>query len=463
MINSRLFQLMSSLSKKELKGCQTYLQCTYPNKDETILFNHLKNNLKNPKSDLLTKECIRSTLFKEKGEKRIDNLTGLTVQLIEEFLCIQKLKSEDKKLTRLNLLSEIYDEKGLSNRRNSVTKKEEEVLDKSTKGQIDYWHLTNLYQTRYYRSNPEDYKKSDFKDLLDADRNIRILSTLSRLIYRCELLSRKNIASEDIDVIQVMVDKDIASEIPIKLYLLFEKLLSDKNDKNLDNAEQFLFENTENLYIEDTKKCFTHLINVYANYLRNNKLEYVPIALRVFKKGIEMGIVLDKDNITSVRFTNIVNLACQQQDFDWVQTFIKDFQIYLNKSEKRETVLLAKANLLFSKENYDETIKLLNEGKCKNMGNEAKKRAILLAATIEVHGDSRHTSDSINALYAFVLSKKKLHPTIKEGLQNYISILKKLIRQKHSKEKIIKELNNAKHIYLRSWLELKIKTYKQRF
>ncbi len=464
MLKSRLYKIASSLNEFQLQSCQDYIQVHYSGKAEAVLFDHLFNCLSVGNVDQLSKSYIANELFAEPIKvKRLGNLLSDTTRLVKRALEDCEFRSEEQQLQRLKYLAEAYRKANLIDRYQAVQNKIKTLLfANKTPRQVDYWERAQYFQSVYYQSTLKSYTKMDLDALQQAQFNLRVLSTFSQFIVNCELMTTGDIVSECAKPMTVQVDEDVAQIPTIQLYMILQELLDGKSKKTLEKAESFLFQHLDCIHRDDLMRCFTLIVNTYAYLIRNNQIKLSHPCLKTYKKGLANDLLVSNSKISAVRFNNITAVATYCEDWEWGSEFIETHGQFLSEAEREHTVQFAKANLLFGEKKYNEVIELLRDKKGISLGDELRRRLQLMCALVEVHEhDENLVWSHIDSFTQLLSTKELLNSGITTGMNNFLRILKLLLKGDYSKKAIQDELDNAASIYKRSWLEERLERYKQ--
>jgi len=152
----------------------------------------------------------------------------------------------------------------------------------------------------------------------------------------------------------------LKNDILFQLYCYAIQLVKGSADVNFQEYEKLLFEHWSQIERMDLLCLYYSGLN-YAIRQNNLGIKFYSTILNWYKKGLKEGLLINSGRITIMTFANIVIFAGMNNEIDWVQQFINDYQQYLPPEIREQEVLFAKARIHFYKKEYDLTIDLMNQ------------------------------------------------------------------------------------------------------
>ena len=476
MKNSKLIDLVSSLSKTEFREFSIYVksQSQKEKKRELNLLNYLKKYYPDFSSKQFTKENCFKKLFPNNGafnQKKVTDTMSDLYLILEDFVVMQELKKQQ--LDRDHLLLKAFQSRKLD----KLFLKKFEQIDKeldNNKTKDNEYFFNKFWVNKFaydhsYRDVIFSQKEQEqyFKTLINS---LDEFYFITKLIFQIEILNRTTFSATSYsnklaEYIFDHVQKEKDLERP--LYQILSKFIEGfTNNKYTDYPElkQLLFDNIH-LFDEINKQDF---FNQCMNYcLHAHYAQHIPIKeiLDLYKKGIELGLLTQAGYIPQTHFNNIVSLACQLKDFDWIENFIATKIHLLNQQVQKDMHALSAATIHFHKGKFSKTLAALNEVEIIDEMYKITGKSLQLRAYYELN-EFLAIDSLFLSLKQSVRRNKKKGEDFKTSYNNFIDITKKMFKLKDIKQQrkdIVKEVEKLKteeeqteNLFFRLWIKTKL-------
>lgn len=466
MENSKLIQTLKTFDKKELKALDKFLSSLYAEHELAIaLFQYLKSFYPNFKSDKLDLAYITSQVFNlsENKTKRISNEASKLLGWLDEFLILERVKENPDHYEVQKILIDIYKERQLHQFYFRKIESARENIKKNTKELWQIFQLMQLNHAYYYHPFTAKFDP-DEQSLDEANHQSAIFSLLMSLKYHCELQSRKLILhfdkkEEDAWIIPEMPTQ--ANEWHQTLYQLYAtayKLIDTKETQYYDALKKKVIESAGLLDTEDHFILMHYLINYTAQLIRKGERSAVRDTFNLYKYGIEKELFSVGGYITEQSFQNLVNLACELKEFDWIEDFVEKNKAFVVVEWNELSIQLANARILFSKKDFSETLRLLRNITTNKKTFNFHTKIIEIQCYYELRDEFYELLEAaIKAFDAQLNRDKTLHSNINQSARNFLIILKLIINGKCNQDVIMDKLAAQTLIVGKYWLEDKIK------
>lgn len=412
-------------------------------------------------------------------------------QYIERFL-IQQALEDDPALRQRLLVRALAQRSSYELFSQAVEQAKTGWEEQPGKGVAYYEAMAELNKALY--KHPETHKyKAQLAPFHDMIQHLEGYFTLASLEFGAESLLRQRILRESppashflktaLEIVPKM-DAEAHPEIHffrkvIEMYqpgakeeVLFELVDEYKTE------EQSMAQYERKLALE----LLIQLVLMYSN--KGNKKASTK-EYELYCTGLESQLLLEAGKLTANRFNNIVMAGISEQEFDWVTTFIQQYQTrIIPKNEEHNAVHLAKAYLYYFKalsygndsknqdkkqQNFDQCEKVLVPlTRGKNLFNVLRARGLYLRYWYDrawsQHHDVEELIDKVKAFETFLHRKKELADSRRKSYLYFSAFLRKLILLRNDPNtkpndylELQREVEESKNLILGNWLLEKIK------
>lgn len=470
MKKSKFLTLYNSLNKKEVKDFKCFLNGLYQNQSNAnLLFSYIKNHA-SENAENLEKDVVLKKLFQENNpttqqRKNLDNTLSKLYGYLAEFLLWKKNKKKDfhKEMQLLDIyksrqLDDLYFQK-IDYLKKQVTKNDKKTI-------WNYLHLLQLDHSKFYHTNSNKISSTVNKTTLQyAMQSLDTFFFLTKLKLSSEMLNRQNILGEQYDIL--LLDEALAYFSTLKIecstiYVLLVQFLKDGNNEFFQILKSELFNNTDQLPDDDQLIILTCLLNYQSSEMKKGKLNAYQEAFDLFQFGLQKKIFINKDGyISSTKFNNIVSVGCNINQLKWVESFIRDWQDYLDKNQKVNTVKIATAYLQFEFKEYDSTIALLQSVNFENIYYSLRARSLLLRCYYELYQKSNKEIilDHCKAFANFLYRNNAINPITTQSYFFLIKLVRMMLRKNANYEELFQAMNTTPYLFSKSWILEKINDF----
>ena len=468
MHGKKIIQLLRTFSKKELNQAEKFLNVFHSSKEQILkLYYHLMQFHGRWDSPKLQVAKVREELDITISSKAFSNRHSKLYKLLLDYLIAKELDKSESQFDREMLVIDI-----LARRKaHHLRKQETESLAKDVKQPklLDFWHpidLIRINEEFYYSDESNKYNKDN--QLLQL--SLETLETFSqglKLKYGCELLWRSIILG-------LPPDENLADEL-LKLkvnptnhhhyiYHVVFQALYHKELELFNQTFELLVQYKEQLKEIDRLIILIYLINFAARESHIQLELYGQRLLKLYLYGLEERILMDKNQISRIRFHNIVEVMAKLKQVDDARSFIEDYSPFLLPTERLNTVLLAECIILFVERKYDEVNKKIQAASLKTLDEKFRARSLILACQYETLGEDETTWHTSKAFKVFLDRKKtEIYLEFIKAFKNFVRIVEQLMKQETPKSELEDKILGEERIILRFWLLEKLKDYKQKY
>lgn len=464
---NKLIQLLNTLKPKELRDFEKYLMGGYRKYEIALaLFHYIrKYHIGKAEARLDVGKVVGEIQLEgdDKTQKQILNEASRLYKWLEDYLILKKLQ-EKGNLTREKLLAEIFRERQLSH---LFQLKVGQVLrGYIDKGPADIWSIIDSLSVQHFQ-----YHYSDpFEGLHTKDRKTlqRIMAKLddfiiaAKLQYGNELINRANILQEENEIQMWDEIKQLAaiqgdqSTILIKTLRLATDLLERQDLVSYEKLKAFFMENYASLSFETMQTLNGYLINFAARLIKESHYDWVEEVFELYDFSMEERLFFEEGLISSIRFINIINVACNLQKLEWAEAFIEKWRTFLRKEIQKITVAVATALVRFEQTEFGEVLEILRERRNQDPFLEVRIRALIIMSMIEEEQNFQVILDHCRNFKTYLHRSKVLGDQTVTGFTNFLQIIQQIVVSERACEELISQVNDYQVIFCKTWLLKKI-------
>lgn len=468
MQDSKLLQLIQTLSKEELKTFGNYLEGASHRKTGSVyaLYNYFKKLYPDFPEKKVKKEFVYGKIMpkgKAYNDKRIRDLMSILTLNLENFIIAKELEDNEpeRELLLLNALKKRKQDKLFFQKVKQLERKWEK---NPPKGIIKY-HYKYLLQKEYY-SHPNfsvyAEKGMSLHNLMEKIDHYYFASKLYCTVSLLQTQHHLNPTDRDntISLIQEISqegEKDIYNtNAYIKILNIFFHIYTKKDFSNNETLKALYIKNFSSFNKTEQLDLFLMLQGYYYYYYQQGKEEYLKEIFELNKFAVENNIILEDGVISNDIFRNIVGASCSVEEFEWAKIFIKDYQKYIDKTKQKDIVLLCEAKIGFYQKDFEICLEKLLLVKFQDVLYGIQVRALQLQCYYELDEYEESFYNLAHSFSTFLHRNQNISSNIKELYLNFIQFIKKLHKAKQfpnsTKEDLTIILGKYKKIINKRWL-----------
>jgi len=470
MMNSRLIEILRVFNKKEIRNLRKWIISPIGNQREDVilLFGYLLKNERYQENNVLSKTDIFHEVY---GELRYDDakmrqLVYFGMKTLEEYVIYQELRKDEIKAKMA--LADFYRNRKLEKAYLKNYKQLLHLHELQPHRNTDYLKKEYLIQMESYQYWVK-YSRTKKINLMEVSESLSHYFIADQLRQGCLMHAYRSLydTTYKIGLIDEIINEIIKNpallEIPaISIYFYGYKTNLEKENpdhfKNLKGA----IKKFDHLFPTDELGTIYHIaLNHCIGQMNRGKDEFIREAFELFQKGFQKEIFLDNNFVSPWTFHNVVVIGLKLNDYEVVENFIDDNQIYLEDKYRESFVNYSFALFYYAKGDFSKAMNYLLQYEHDEMLVNLRAKIMLLKIYYQ--------QDEINALESLLgsmrtyLSRKKIMGYHKEGIKNIIRLTKKLLKvkpyDKVQKEKLETSIKEANPLTTddRNWLLTQLK------
>jgi tetratricopeptide (TPR) repeat protein len=327
----------------------------------------------------------------------------------------------------------------------------------------DYFSRLKVAHYDYYQVfNARNYtpRFDNIRELLD---NLFCFYIAGRCKYAAEAWERKFVTGEEHsaldtdDIIAFTEEMLHKSPKSLKFYLDLLKLACDKyTDTEFDALQKQVLDKTQKPNEETIILCKS-LINAAGRAINRGNNAYLQKAFDLTIFGIENNLLLVNGLLLVEVYLNMVSIGTTLKQFKDTEFYVQRFANKLPKEAQKNTTAFAKAKLNFEQQKYPETLTYLAKIDDSNIEYAIRVRLMYVQCYFELN-DDRVDKEMVN--FKQFVSRNVGGKNPKQGVNNFLAMVKKLLDYKCTKAEMFKYLSDKQNIFCRAWLTEKVEQSK---
>jgi hypothetical protein len=462
MQGSQLIQLTKSLSKRDFRELRKVVRSPYFNQREDViqLYDYIEKVF-NEKLPDFSKEKAFKKLFPNKkyDDVLMRQLMSYLLKVIEKYLITEGILQDDLE-SQLQLTHAL--------RFRNADKLFEKQLTQFSES-IDNQGFKNAkYHYMKFRMRLEDYTYRGEKKRT-AELNLQNLSDELDNYYVAERLRYAAIMHTHQAVIkhsyqQPMLEYALSYVKEIKetppsvsaYYYAYKTMTEPEIEENFNNLRQIIIGNAHLFSESERKELYVLATNYCIRRLNNGEKNYGLEALKLYRARMDNNVLLENGILSQYTYNNILMAALKTEEYEWAETFLKEFKQYLPEKEKENIFNYNLALFYFrkGKEYYGNAMTLLQQVTLNEVLYNLDARRLLARIYFE--------NNDFQALQSHVESSKiylHRHKDIGYGHDSYVNFFRFLekiqkinMRDTKAKEILRGEMTGTQLLAERDWL-----------
>ncbi len=468
MEKSKLLVLLSSLSRYDLNRFKKFVTSPFFNENREVisLFDVLSNRgFGNKTPDSLKKRVIWKDIFGrlDYNDAHFRRLSSELLQLLLDFMLIKHIfsKSYEKDISLLPLLTKPSLEKHFESVLRRITKKQE----KEERENSDFF-LNQYFLEKYeHKFGEVVIKKGDFQHFEKADYYLDCFYVKEKINHYVTALIYGNIRAKALDIrvfpdfLTAVKNSACFNEPVIKIYYQMALLFVEhENENHFKDFIKLLDQSHKKIAVSELREMYFNAQNYCAIKINSGNVKYYIEAFFVFQKMIEKKI-LGVDELDTGIYKNIITLGLTTKEFDWVESFIKNFTQKLPKEDRDNALTYNLAKVFFHQKQYGKVVDQLREVEYVNPIYALGAKLMLLKTYYEM-GEDRALFSLMDSFSVYLRRNKFLSKEVKQQYLNVIRFLRKLNgvipRDKEALQKLKGKVEKSKALADKQWLLEKI-------
>jgi hypothetical protein len=467
---NKLLELLKSFSVSEYKRFGDFVRSPYHNKStfSVILYYYLKKYSKDFGQCSFTYEEISKQVYKDKkyNPPKIRSLVSDFVKLIEQFLIHTQLETYNT-FQKVLLLYEL-NTRDLSKNFKTVLKETMDKQEAQFNKDEDYYYNQIFLEVESFNYNLERHHSNvDITEFQKIGENIDLFFILTKLnLFHFMFYHKLDIDVSStyklwlLDEILLNIENrlDIISKqhpVIYMKYLVFKTILKPEDEKYFHDLKKFAINNASNFNNVTMGYIFGALTNYCTTKCNLGIKKFKAERFKIYKILDDKKIFDSEKYINYVDFLNSVISALEYNKVSWAEYFYNKNKNRIMPELKEDTLNLSKAQILYTKKNYDEAIKFINNVSYNNHYFYLRSKMIIS----RIYYDKNELEPIIyivDAAKHYIKRNKKITQMNQEAFGNFFYFIGKIINlREHIKPRVDdtrEELLKVTNVSSKEWL-----------
>lgn len=454
--------LLSTFSTKERFHFRKYLASPYHNEDKdlSLLFGFIEKNVLEKSKVPSQKDVIKKVFPNDAMTlKQLRLKMSYLLKLAERFLVIHAL--EEKEMDYEIRLANILNQRKLVKHYKASDRKILQWLNNEKNRGTEYSNYNFHYQLLKQNHIGDFSDRAGENNFSALHQSLDVYYIQEKLRHYFGALNFQRIRNVEIDVgisalmLDVVKDSVFLKTPSINIYYHAYLLLEHTNENNFIQLRELLKNNYNQFLFSEIFDLYTLLQNICIQQINAGKSEYLNNLMDVYEDIMNVELFSQENNITPWFYKNIITAGLLTGKFDWISDFIEKHTVLLPENERENAYFYNLANLYFYKEEYSETIAILNQVTFTDVVYELDGRWLLIRAYYEL--DEFKSLDSLlSSFRLYLLRNKLITSSRKKQYLNLIRYVQKIIKmlpsEKNKIEKLKNKLSQEKNVPTKKWL-----------
>lgn len=468
MKGSKLIELLSKLTYKELKDVSKLLESSFFSTNQAVrdLGEYLIGLYPNFDTKNLEKVTVFNHIYPDK--KYDDLLLRHTIsdlyESIEQLIVLKKILRN--KLNYNNVLLRKYTDLGMEKHFNTALGRNKQLLKGGVLEDVDLYLHNYHFQQEILNNLSQKNVRSEYPNLKLASENLDLFYLISKLKITCGFLKYKQVFKSDeghpfVDEIIQRIQDRRYDHIPlVQIYYSIYKILTKKEaDEDFEALTQLLKKHALSLTQREAKELYTFALNFCNQKINEGKTNYLSKLFNLYKDLLASKVIFDRKRLSPLDYKNIISVGLRVNEPKWTEDFIRKYIKTLDAPYRKNALNFNQAKLHFHKKDYTKTLKLLGKVTHDNLSYVPDCRCLEIQTFYELNEiiPLRYT---IVRLESYIKKNKDISQENKHSYKNMTTTIKMLANLKDNTHKtledLLKKVNNTENIANREWLVAKI-------
>ncbi len=461
MKRSKLLLLLDTFSAKELREAENFVRSPFFNKrkDLIVLYEYLRECLFIHRVVPDKTQAFRELYPEEPyDDHRIRMAMSLLYKLLEKYLvCQELLKDELQVKTRL---VKTFRKRQLDKHFEAAKKDAQSSLHKYPYRDVSFYESSYALQLEVFQQTASRKRISDFNlQNLSNDLDINYIAT--KLKQVCVLISHQTVYKTEyhfglLEPLLQYIEQEQLTAVPVIAiyYHCYCALTQEDHGPHFHNFRNLITQHRDQFPQEEMRDLFLLAINFCLRDYNAGNRAYLKDLFELYQEGLDQAYLLTNGLISRFTYRNIVTLGLIQKEYDWVESFLNEYQFKLEKSYQESMYSFCLARLEYSRQNYGEALQLLQKSEYEDLLLNLSAKTVVLKiyfATEEFDALDAH----LEAMNTFI-RRKKVMGYHRENYRQLIRLTRKILElqpyDQEGKRALQQKIQETKSVAEKEWL-----------
>ena len=461
MKTSRLWKLLRSFNKKEVKELKKFVASPFFNQREDVvkLYDELMDCIHLKKITPTKEDVFRYVYPKDAFDSaQIHLISSLLYKVIEQYMTYCEL--HENEINAKIQLAAAYRKRKLEDHFERTLEETQTLHQKTKFKNAEFYDLSYQIMFEEFHFQSDNQRMEAYK-LQEISDNMDTAFIAKKLRQSCDLLSHQTIMKKQYDFglqdkIMEYLEAQESIKIPaVSAYYYCYKMLKGQKEEDFIRFKAIIVENASIFPDSEIKDLYLAAINFCIKRMNDENLEYVKNAFSLYQQMLEKGVLIENNVISRFAYRNIVSTGVVLKEFDWVEKFIKNYTQNLEINYKETMYSLSLGRLNYERGNLKEAMSLLQKADYTDLLLNLSAKTILMKIYYELD-EYDLLSSHLTAMKTFIKRHKNVlgyHSTNYSNIAHYTQKLNDVNKMdKNAVEKLVQDINAETVLTERKWI-----------
>lgn len=333
----------------------------------------------------------------------------------------------------------------------------------------------------------QDQKKYFDQFLLERDsyefvasrRNLAVKETLQRLLssldyyyitnklkFSAELINHTNVMAGAyepmlLEEITAFIQREDLQEVPVvRIYYFILKMLAHPEQEDYYQQLKGALQKAHDLFPKrELNDMYIFARNYCARQINSGNTKYLREIFELYQTLSENEIIFQDGYLSQWDYKNMTAVGLRLEEYKWVRDFIENYKEKLPPEDRDNAYSYNKALYHYHLKDYDKTLELLRDVEFTDVYYHLDYKS-LLVKTYYATEEFEALHSLMDTFYVYLRRNKLISDYNKESYNNFLKVVKKLIRVRYKSpgkiDEFERQLNDIRPIANLSWIQKKL-------
>lgn len=371
MKETKFLELAGSLSEKDFRKLGEFLRSPYFNKTQALitLYNYLQKIY--PYFDKIDLAHLSQSVYgSAKKQNKVKSLISEFCKMIEKFY--MQITFEENELYMNSSLLRYYSENNMAKNFETQQKKISRSVPKDfDKDENFYFNnaMTELSKFHFKLERNEEKLPDDIQNVSD-NIDLYFVSAKLNMLHFLYYYKKSNPKSESdlffSDAILQYIEENskmLKKENPIiySKFLVLMTIWKPEEEQYFFELKSFVFSKMQEMTLGNAEYLISALMNYTLEKCNEGNAKFQQERFEIYRLTEKNFIFKKLPFVNHIDFQNAISASIGVNNIKFAEQFLFDYKSKLIPEFKKDTISLAKAQILFAQKHYDEALNIINK------------------------------------------------------------------------------------------------------